>query len=248
MTVTAIKTHKIVAGEKLFDILDKYIPSLEENNVVAISSKVVGICEGRLIKIESKEQKDELAKQESEFYLPREFNQYGFMITINNAVMVASAGIDESNANGYYSLLPKDPQKSANTIREYLSKKHHCKHVGVILTDSKLTPLRTGVTGYSLSHSGFEALINYIDKPDIFGRLMHAEKENVADSLATAATAVTGEGNEQQPIALITDVPFVKFQARNPTNEEVHNLKIKMEDDVYASILSRVDWQKGGKK
>jgi putative folate metabolism gamma-glutamate ligase len=249
MKVTGYKTHKIKPQENLFEILDKYLPALEENSVVAIASKIVGICEGRVIKIDdtekANEQKSQLAEKEAEYFLPREFNQYGFMITINRNMLVASAGIDESNSDGYFSLWPEDSQKSANEIREYLIKKHNLKHLGIILTDSKLTPLRWGVTGFAISHSGFEALNNYIGKPDIFGREMHAEKSNIADSLATAAVAEMGEGNEQQPIAVITDAKFVHFQDRNPTQEELNNLKIKLEDDVYASLLTAVNWKKG---
>ncbi|HSA83985.1 MAG TPA: coenzyme F420-0:L-glutamate ligase, partial [Patescibacteria group bacterium] len=125
MNITAHKTHKIQPNENLFEILDRYLPPLEEKSVVAIASKIVGICEGRVIKNESQEQKDELIKQEADYYLPREYSQYGFMLTIKNNLLVGGAGIDESNANGYFSLWPKDPQQSANAIREYLTKKYY---------------------------------------------------------------------------------------------------------------------------
>jgi putative folate metabolism gamma-glutamate ligase len=250
MKVTAYKTHKINPDDKLTDIFNKYLPSLEEKSIVAIASKIVGICEGRVVKIISEEKKDEqktaLAKKEANYYLPRKFNQYGFMITINRGIMVASAGIDESNSDGFFSLWPEDPQKSANQIREYLIKKHNLKHLGIILTDSKLTPLRWGVTGVAIAHSGFEALNSYIGKPDIYGKLMHAEQANISDSLATAAVAEMGEGAEQQPIAVISNVSFVKFLDRNPTQAELDALKIDLEDDVYASLLNAVDWEKGG--
>ena len=248
MKVTPIKTEKVLPGSiSLFDFLDKYIIGLKEKTVVAIASKVVGICEGRVVKKISEEQKDELAKEEADYYLPRECNQYGFMITINQNMLVASAGVDESNGNGYYVLWPKDPQKSANEIREYLSKKFAVEDVGVILPDSKLSPLRWGVTGYSVVHSGFNALKNYIGTPDIFGRLLQAEKTNVADSLSTAAVFEMGEGNEQQPLAIIEDLNTVEFQQRNPTKEELDNLKIALGDDVFSSLLTTVKWQKGKK-
>lgn len=249
MIVTAYRTHKITQKDSLFGVLDQYLPQLEEKSVVAVTSKIVGICEGRVIKITNPEEKDvqknELAEKEADYYLPIEFNQYGFMITINRNMLVASAGIDESNSDGYFSLWPKDPQKSANEIREYLVKKHNINHVGVILTDSKLTPLRWGVTGIAIAYSGFDPLNDYIGKPDIFGHLMHAEKANIADSLATAAVAEMGEGAEQQPLAFITDAKFVNFQDRNPTQEELESLKINLEDDVFASLLNAADWKKG---
>jgi len=246
MKVTPVKTHKITKEDNnLFKVLDTYINDLNEKSVVAVTSKIVSICEGRIVKIKSKEQKDELAKKEAEYYLEREYNQYDFMITINNNIMVASAGIDESNGNGYYVLWPEDPQKSANRIRKYLAKKFNLKYIGVIITDSKLSPLRWGVTGVALSHSGFRALNNYIGKPDIFGRKLKAEKTNVADSLATAAVLTMGEGKEQKPIAIIEDLDFVTFQAKNPTKKEIGGLKIALEDDVYASLITSVKWEKG---
>lgn len=246
MKVTPIKTHKITKKDNnLFKVLDTYIKDLNERSVVAVTSKIVSICEGRIVKNRSKKQKDELAKKEAEYYLEREYNQYDFMITINKNIMVASAGIDESNGNGYYILWPEDPQKSANEIRQYLVGRFNLRHVGVVITDSKLSPLRWGVTGVALSHSGFRALNSYIGKPDIFGRKMKAEKTNVADSLATAAVLTMGEGKEQKPIAVIEDLDFVAFQTKNPTKQEINNLNIALEDDVYASLITAVKWKKG---
>ncbi len=247
MKVTPIKTAPIVKGDDLYKILDEYLPKkINEGTIVAVSSKIVGICEGRIVKNEGDELRDELAKKESDFYLPREYNQYGFMITINQNIMVASGGIDQSNGNGYLVLWPENPQKSANQIREYLVKRCKLQNTGVIITDSKLSPLRMGVTGVALAHSGFEAIIDYVGKPDVFGRIMQAEKTNVADSLAIAATVEMGEGNEQQPLAIIEDVSFVNFQKRNPTKEELESLKVEIGVDVFSSMLTSVKWIKGG--
>ncbi len=245
MKVIAYKTHKIKSRDNLYQILDTYLPELQEGSIVAIASKIVGICEGRVIKAESLEQKEELVKKEAQYYLPRESNQYGVMITVNNNIMVASAGIDESNADGNFALWPKDPQKSANAIRDYLVKKRKINNIGVVITDSRLAPLRWGVTGVAISHSGFRALNSYIGKPDIYGRLMQVEKSNVADSLATAAVAEMGEGDEQKPLAVITEANFVHFQKRNPTKKELEDLIIKLGEDVYSSMLTSVKWEKG---
>lgn len=246
MKVIAYKTKKIKAGDNLYKILDKYLPKIKERSIVAVSSKIVAICEGRVEKNESEMQRDELAKKEAEYYIPREYNQYGFMITVKNGIMVASAGIDQSNGNGFYVLWPKYPQKSANEIRKYLLKRFRLKNIGVIITDSKLTPLRWGVTGVAISHSGFRALKNYIGTPDIFGRLMRVEKSNITDSLATSAVIEMGEGNEQKPLAVVEDVNFVDFQTENPTKKELENLKIAFGDDVFSSLLNSDKWIKGG--
>ena len=50
MNIQAIKTHKIQPKENLFAILDKYLPQLQEKSVITLASKIVGICEGRVVK------------------------------------------------------------------------------------------------------------------------------------------------------------------------------------------------------
>jgi F420-0:gamma-glutamyl ligase len=245
MTVTAYKTKPIVAGDNLETILATYLPHLEERSVVAISSKIVSICEGRIVKIASEEQKDALAKQEVAYYLPRETNKYNYMISITHGIMAGTGGIDESNGNGYYVLWPEDPQKSANQIRSYLAARHGLSQVGVLITDSISGILRLGVTGVGISHSGFQALNSYIGKKDLFGRKMRAERANILDSLATAAVAEMGEGDEQTPLAVITNASFVQFQKRNPTAKELAELRVEMADDVFAPLLLGVKWEKG---
>lgn len=247
MIIKAYRTHKILPGEDLFRILDKYLPKLEEKSIVVLASKITGICEGRIVKISKKNKKD-LIKEEAEFYLPEKYDSYGFTISINNNILVANAGIDESNGNGNYILWPKDPQKTVNMIREYLINKYKLQYLGVILTDSKLTPLRRGVTGVSLAHSGFKSINSYVGKPDIFGKKMQVETLHVADCLASAAVVQMGEGNEQQPIAVITDIPFVEFQKRNPTKKELDEAKISIEDDFFAPLLTSLEWKKRKQK
>lgn len=245
MIVTPIKTHKVTSEDNdIFGLLRKYLPPLKERSVIAVTSKVVAICEGRVLPIEGVD-KDEIVKQEVEYFLPKEENKYHFFLTIKNNIMIASGGIDESNGNGYYILWPEDSQQSANRIREFLVGEYGISEIGVIITDSKTTPLRRGVTGVTLAHSGFAALNNYIDEPDIFGRHLHVTKANIADGLAGAAVLAMGEGSEQTPLAILEDIPFVTFSNKNPSEEELRDLRIPMEEDIYASILTRAPWKKG---
>lgn len=246
MKITSIKTCKITTKNKnLYAILDKYILALKERAVLVVTSKIVAIGEERIVKIGDIE-KDALVKREADYFLPPEENPYHLYLTIKRNLLVPTAGVDESNGNGYYILWPKDPQKSANLIRQYLKKKFSLKRVGVIITDSKTTPQRWGVTGIAIAHSGFAALNDYRGKPDLFGRKFTATQVNVMDGLATAAVLAMGEGNEQTPLAIIEDIPFVRFQQRNPTLKELRNLKIAIKDDLYAPLLRSVRWKKGG--
>jgi dihydrofolate synthase / folylpolyglutamate synthase len=245
MKVIPVRTHKITINDKdLFGILDKYLPEVREGTVVAITSKIVSITEGRLVKMDGVD-KDELIKSEAQFYLPRPENQYNVSFTITRGILAASAGIDESNANGFYILWPKDPQRTANKVREYLKKKFKLKKIGVIITDSKTTPMRWGVTSIALAYSGFKALRDYIGKEDLFGRKFEFEKLSIIDSLATSASVAMGEGSEQTPLAIISDIPFVEFQDRNPTKKELKEIEINVETDIYGPFLKKVKWRKG---
>src|SRR3989344_2148244 len=116
MEVKAIRTRKFLPPkDNLWDLLSE-IRQLKENTIVAITSKVVSISEGRCI-LSSKITKDELAIHEADKYLPRELSPNGFILhTIKNNMLIASAGIDESNGGDYLILWPKDPDLSAMRI------------------------------------------------------------------------------------------------------------------------------------
>jgi F420-0:gamma-glutamyl ligase len=117
--------------------------------------------------------------------------------------------------------------------------------VGVIITDSKTTPMRWGVTSIALAYSGFKSLKDYIGKEDLFGRKFQFEKLSIIDSLATSARVTMGEGSEQTPMAIISDIPFVKFQDRNPTKKELKELEITVDIDIYGPFLKNAQWKKG---
>ena len=126
-----------------------------------------------------------------------------------------------------------------------MSKRFSLTQVGVLITDSKTTPLRWGTTGICLGHSGFDALKNYIGTPDIFGRLLKVTKANMTDGLAAAAVAAMGEGDEQTPLAVISDIPFVHFDAGAPTAKDIEDLVIAPSEDLYAPLIQSAPWVKG---
>ena len=245
MILTGIKTHKITQKDKdIFGILDRYVKKLSEKSIVAVASKIVAITEGRIVKIGSID-KDKLIKRESQYYLPRSQNPYNVSLTIAGGTLVATAGIDESNGGGYYILWPKNPQESANRIRKWLKVRFNLENVGVIITDSRTTPLRWGVTGFCLAYSGLEPLKDYIGKKDIFGRTLEFTKLSIIDNLAGASSLVMGEGNEQTPLAVITYAPGIVFRDKNPTKKDLQKIKITIDEDLYGHFLKNVNWKKG---
>lgn len=244
MRTQPIKTHPIQPSERdLCAILDRYLTHVPERSVLAITSKVVSICEGRVLPMVGVD-KQALIAGEAALYLPAD-PRYGVCLTIKENMLIATAGIDESNSDGHYVLWPSDAQASADAVREHLCQRFGLREVGVVITDSRTTPLRLGVTGVALAHSGFLALNDYVGTKDLFGRALRMTKVNVMDALATSAVLVMGEGSESTPLALLEDLPFVSFQARNPSADELAALRTSLEDDLYAPLLTRVDWRRG---
>ncbi len=246
MQVTPYKTKKVRVGDDLYQILDRYLPDLHEKDVVVITSKIVAICQGRVVKNDGSINKLDLMRKEAQLYLPERHIRHGIHLTITHDLFIASAGIDESNGNGYFILWPKDIEKTVNEIWRYLRRKHELRHLGVIITDSHLSPLRRGITGLGIGWCGFQALTDYIGKPDIFGRLLKFTMTNLLDGLAASAVLLMGEGFEQTPLSVISGTPFLQFQNRVPTKKELAFMKIAIADDVFGGLIDSVRWSKGG--
>ncbi len=244
MKVTPIKTAKVHSHDDLIKILDKFIVTFKEKQVLTVTSKIVALCEGRVIHSKRIE-RDKLVEQEADLYLPQIHSKYGICFSIKNNTLIASAGIDQSNIDADFVLWPGDAQATANLIRAYLCKRFAIKHAGVIIADSTCSPLRWGTYGIAIAHSGFMANNDYVGKKDIYGRTFKVSRSNVAGGLAAAAVLVMGEGSEQTPLAIIEDVPSVQFQARNPNHRELAQVNVPLEDDLFAPFFEAVQWKEG---
>ncbi|MBI5619734.1 coenzyme F420-0:L-glutamate ligase [Candidatus Gottesmanbacteria bacterium] len=244
MIVTAYKTDKITAGARLFHILDQYLPKLAEEDIVVITSKIVSICQSRVVVNDGTTDKYALIRREADAVIEDEkLKRLGVILTIKDDILIPNAGIDESNGNGYFILWPKDIHKTTADIWQHLRKKHSLKHLGVIITDSHTTALRWGTTGMGLAWAGFEALNNYIGAPDIFGRKLRVTKASILDGLSAASVVSMGEGNEQTPLAVIGDVSFVTFQDRPPIKGEIAALRISLDEDIFSPLLTAAPWK-----
>jgi dihydrofolate synthase / folylpolyglutamate synthase len=247
MRIDAIKTPRIAPGTTtLTRMLDNAVTAIPPDSILAITSKVVSLCEGSVAP-ESAD-KASLIRQEADFFIPGERGKYGITFTITGDTLIPSSGIDESNSGEGYVLWPRDPQGTANTVRAHLVRRFGHDRIGVVITDSTCRPLRQGVSGISIAFSGFKPLRNYVGEPDLFGRPFAVSQSDLAGGLAAAAVLVMGEGAESTPLALIQEVDFIEFVSRDPTADELASLQIPMEDDLFAPFLKGVTWQPGGKR
>lgn len=245
MNITPIRTERVIPGSKLFEIFDNHIQSLNDGDILVVTSKIVSICEGSVIKNDGKVKKEDLLKKYSQRYILPSSSKYDVSLSITHNILVASAGIDESNGNGYYILWPVDPYKSASEIRVYLRNKFSLKNLGVIITDSVVVPLRWGTRGIGIAYCGFEPLRDYRGMPDIFGRNLMYTKLSLLDGLAASAVVTMGEGNEQTPIAVIRNVKNIVYTDHPPTKDEIAALTIEPEEDLFAPIVKYETMKKG---
>lgn len=230
MIIKPIKTRLFHEGDDLFTFIASYFNELPKKSVVVVTSKIVALAERRTAIAGNPKAKERLIRQESEIAIPAKY----VWLTVKNGIVMASAGIDESNANGKLILLPKDSFRIAAYLRNQLRKKYHVRYLGVLITDSRTMPLRAGVTGVALGYAGFRGIKDYRGKPDIFGRKFRFSRTDIADGLATAAVLVMGEGNERQPLAIIEGAP-VEFCDR-VNRAELH---IDVKEDMYRPLFSK---------
>ena len=109
MQIKAIKTRVFKENENLLDFIFQYVRKIPEKSVLVITSKIVALAENRTVIFKNKREKIALIKKESDFALKTKYT----WLTIKDGMVMASAGIDDSNANGKLILLPKDSFKTA---------------------------------------------------------------------------------------------------------------------------------------
>lgn len=245
MKITPIRTEKIRSREHtLIEILDRHLKTFPERSVLAVTSKIVSLCEGRVAPLTT--DKETLLRQEADYYLPERLRHNGATGTITHHAFIGSAGIDRSNVDDAYVLLPRDSAKTAGTIYRYLRNRFKIRDAGIIITDSHSTPMRRGASGISLAYRGFVGLRDYRGTPDIFGRNLAIEQANIADALAVAAVLAMGEGDEQTPLALIQDVPAgITFSPTAPTKKERDQFYVPLQDDIFSPLFNLKRLKKG---
>jgi F420-0:gamma-glutamyl ligase len=247
MTVTPIRTEIVQArSTSLFELIDRYVPAIPNGSILAITSKVVSLCEGQVVPIDGTD-RGALITRESNYYIPADTSKFGHHFTITQDTLIGSAGIDTSNAGGYFVLWPKDSQKTANEVRAYVRHKYDIQDFGVIITDSTSQPMRLGTIGIALASSGFRPINSYIDTPDLFNRPFHANRANIAGGFAAAAVATMGEGRESTPLCLLSDLTLVGFQNADPTPEELAAQRSSLETDLFEPFFRHADWRQGEK-
>jgi F420-0:gamma-glutamyl ligase len=54
-----------------------------------------------------------------------------------------------------------------------------------------------------------------------------------------------GETNEGRPVVVVEGASDLIFQNRVPTSQEIEDIAVSRQEDIYGVIVNSVNWQKG---
>ena len=219
--IIPVKIQKdIIPNDNLVDLVLEST-EIRDDDILVFSQKIVSKNEGRIISlasvnpsllangISSSYDKDprliELILSESKRIVRMENGI--IIVETNHGFVCANAGIDESNVqDGYATLLPEDPDKSANLLKEKIEQKTG-KNIAVIISDTFGRPFRLGQTDVAIGIAGIEPILDYTGKPDTFEKIMKVTAIAIADEICSATELVMGKV-EKCPVAIVRNYKF----------------------------------------
>ena len=221
LQIIPIKTQKEIGLD--VNLVDLILESSEINDgdILVFSQKIVSKNEGRVLSLSSVNPsllangiassygKDprlvELILSESKRIVRMENGI--IIVETKHGFVCANAGIDESNVqDGYVTMLPDDPDQSANLLKDMIEQKTG-KNIAVIISDTFGRPFRLGQTNVAIGIAGLEPILDYNGKPDTFGKIMQVTAIAVADEICSASELVMGKV-QKCPIVIVRNYNF----------------------------------------
>ena len=226
ITIIPVKNFpEINAGDDLIELLINSLEdsnvSIEENDIIVLTQKIVSKSESRLRNLEDTSFEELLAEESTEIIRKR-----GDLVIARtkHGFICANAGIDKSNIeDGHALLLPIDPDRSASKYREQIYTRLQ-KKVAVIISDTFGRPWRVGQVNFAIGSSGIEPLVSYIGSADTFENELNATEIAIIDEIASSAELVM-EKTLNIPIAILRGVNY-----RNSKNNAKDLIRKKDED------------------
>jgi coenzyme F420-0:L-glutamate ligase/coenzyme F420-1:gamma-L-glutamate ligase len=194
--------------------------ALQEGDVLVVAQKIVSKAEDRYVRLAdvtagpealalaARADKDprqvELILRESTELI--RVRPGVIIVEHRNGYVHANAGIDKSNISNdpddpRMLLLPEDPDRSAQALRQALAQRTAVTPQ-VIINDSMGRAWRNGTVGLAIGTAGLEPLNNQIGERDLFGNVLEVTEPAVADELAAGASLVMGQAAQACPVVL----------------------------------------------
>lgn len=192
-----------------------------DKDVIVVTQKVVSKDEGRTVPLESVRPSRlactwarNLGKEPAlvEVILSQarrvvRMDRGRLIVETHHGLVCANAGVDRSNsAPGVVTLLPEDPDSSAQRLRDCLQQSFQ-SNVAVIVSDSFGRPWRDGLVNVAIGVAGLMPLMDYRGGLDSAGRPLEATAMAWADELAGAAELVMGK-TDRIPVAIVRGLTY----------------------------------------
>ena len=193
---------EIHPGDDLARMLgDALEGTLEDGDIVVITSKIVSKAEGRII--EAADREDAITAETRRLVASREHKGGTTRIVETHlGLVMAAAGVDASNVpDGTIALLPIDPDASALALATALRARLGVA-VGVILSDTFGRPWRDGQTDVAIGAAGLHVVDDLRGSTDAQGRVLEVTVPAIADEVAGAADLVKGKA-AGRPVAVV---------------------------------------------
>ena len=214
-------------AELLCDAAKKQGTPIQDSDILVVTHVAVSKAEGNIVnldKVSPSERAKELAQKlekdpalvEVILQESREIVRVGngnLIAETKHGLVCANAGVDRSNVQGdrNVALLPKDPDASAENIRQEIRKLTDCD-VTVIISDTHGRPLREGEINVAIGVAGIKPIRDRRGEKDLFGYVLKVKQTAIADELASAAELVIGQANEGVPVAIIRGYNYQKAE------------------------------------
>ena len=170
--------------------------TLEDGDILVVTSKVVSKAEGRV----RTGKRDEVLAGETDRTVA--WRGRTAIVRTPHGLVMAAAGVDASNTDAdTVVLLPLDPDASARRLREALARGIG-RNVGVLVTDTAGRAWRTGQTDIAIGAAGVDVLQDYAGRTDPQGNALAVTAPAVADELAAAADLVKRK-LDRRPAAVV---------------------------------------------
>ena len=170
-------------------------------DVVAVTQKIVSKAEGRVVP--EGEGRTAWAERESRRIVARRGDLV--IAETRHGFVCANAGVDASNiAPGFLTLLPEDPDGSAESIRKGIEQSLGVS-VGVVVTDTFGRTWRRGVVNVAIGCAGLPAVLDLRGTRDHEGKDLEATIVALADEVAAASGLVMGKASHV-PAAIVRGV------------------------------------------
>lgn len=179
---------EITPGDDLAALITSHAdPSLEDGDVVVVTSKVVSKSAG----LRSSVERAALVQAHTDRIVAR--RGATAIVRTKQGLTLAAAGLDASNTpRGTVLALPADPDDDAASLRRELRRLTE-RNVAVVLTDTAGRPWRLGQTDIAIGVAGLIPLVDFSGRTDPHGNVLAVTAPALADAVAAAADLVQGK-------------------------------------------------------